>query len=120
MVTEQVSDRLVHAPVHPPKELPELGVAVSVTTVPALKVAEQRPGQSIGPGDDATAPLPVPAIPTESANVCGSRLNVAVTFRAALIVTVQVLVPVQDAPLHPANVLPFAAVAVSVTLVPDG
>jgi hypothetical protein len=44
-------------------------------------------------------------------------LNVAVTLRAAVIDTVQVVVPVH-APLQPANVEPVAAAAVSVTDVP--
>jgi len=45
-------------------------------------------------------------------------LNVAVTFCAAFIVTVQVPVPLQPAPLHPAKVDPSDAVAVNVTTVP--
>ena len=47
-------------------------------------------------------------------------LNVAVTAFAADIVRVHVLVPVHPpVPDHPANVEPEAAVAVSVTVVPD-
>jgi hypothetical protein len=46
------------------------------------------------------------------------RLNVAVTLRAALIVTVQVPVPLQ-APLQPTNEEPDPGSAVSVTAVPD-
>jgi hypothetical protein len=45
-------------------------------------------------------------------------LNVAVTVAAALIVTVQVPVPLHPPPLHPANVDPDAAAAVSTTEVP--
>ena len=48
----------------------------------------------------------------------GIVLNVAVTLRAALIVTWHVPVPLH-APLHPANIDPLAGVAVSVTTVPD-
>src|SRR5262245_5370867 len=44
-------------------------------------------------------------------------LNVAVTDRAAVIDSVHVPVPVH-APLHPANVEPLAALAVSVTVAP--
>ena len=43
-------------------------------------------------------------------------MNVAVTAIAALMVSVQVEVPVQPpVPLHPANVEPLLAVAVNVT-----
>ena len=45
-------------------------------------------------------------------------LNVAVTLRAAVIDNAQVDVP-EHAPLHPANVEPDAAAALSVTEVPD-
>jgi hypothetical protein len=62
-----------------------------------------------------TAPLPVPALVTVSARLFNPKL--AVTLRASLIVTVQADVPVH-APLQPVNVESFAAVAVSVTLVP--
>ena len=48
----------------------------------------------------------------------GGRLNVAVTVVAPLTVTAHVPVP-EQAPLQPAKVEPLAAVAVSVTLVPD-
>ena len=44
-------------------------------------------------------------------------LNVAVTDRAALMVTAQLPVP-EQAPLQPANVEPPAGAAVSVTFVP--
>ena len=53
---------------------------------------------------------------TVNVNCC--TLKVAVTERAALIVTVHGLVPEQPPPLQPANVDPPAAVAVSVTAVP--
>ena len=46
------------------------------------------------------------------------NVNVAVTFWAALIVSVQFPVPLQPPPLQPAKVDPPDAVAVSVTLVP--
>ena len=46
----------------------------------------------------------------------GVVVNVAVTLRAAVMLTVQVPVPVQ-APLHPVKVDPVAAAAVRVTLV---
>jgi hypothetical protein len=62
-------------------------------------------------------PAPVPGFVTLSAKGVVELLNVAVTERAAVIVTVQALVPVH-APPQPANVEPPAAAAVSVTDVP--
>src|SRR5215468_5900140 len=67
-------------------------------------------------GDEVTVPLPVPARVTPSAKV-DAVLNVAVTARAADIVTVQVPVP-EQAPLQPVNDEPLAADAVSVTEAP--
>ena len=67
-------------------------------------------------GEDDTVPVPVPAFVTLNANV-DAPLNVAVTARAAVIDVVHAPVPVH-APLHPANVEPLAAAAVSVTDVP--
>ena len=60
-----------------------------------------------------TVPPPVPAVATLS----GKIANVAVTVRAALIVTTHEALPVQ-APLQPTNPEPGAGVAVSVTVVP--
>ena len=68
-------------------------------------------------GLDVTVPVPAPARVTASAKLPAGPLNVAVTARACVIDTVQVLVPVQ-APLQPANVDPLAAAAVSVTEAP--
>ena len=45
-------------------------------------------------------------------------MNVAVTFWAALMVTVQGLVPLHPPPLQPVKVEPPLGVAVSVTVVP--
>jgi hypothetical protein len=56
-------------PLQPPKVEPEAGVAVSVTTVPLGKLAEQVTPQVIPAGELVTVPLPVPAVPTVSANV---------------------------------------------------
>ncbi len=68
-------------------------------------------------GVDVTVPAPLPALVTVAAKLPAVPLNVAVTLRAAVIDVVQVPVPVH-APLHPANVEPLAAAAVSVTDVP--
>ena len=60
-----------------------------------------------------TVPAPVPALVT--VRVCDTvRLNVAVTFLSAFIVTC----PFEVSPLHPAKVEPASGVAVRVTAVP--
>jgi hypothetical protein len=106
----------VQAPLQPAKVEPEAAVALSVTDAPELKFAAQVPGQLMPEGLLDTEPPPVPARVTVSGKV--AVLNVAVTFRAALIVTVQEPVPVQ-APLQPAKLEPEAAVVLSVTDVPE-
>ena len=62
-----------------------------------------------------TVPLPVPALPTVSAKVW--VVKVAVTERAALMVTEQEAAVPVHAPLQPLKVEPAAGVAVSVTAV---
>ena len=70
--------------------------------------------QLIPAGALVTVPLPVPALLTVSAKVCG--VKVAVTVVAALMLTVQAPVPVH-APVQPLKVEPAAGVAVNVTAV---
>jgi hypothetical protein len=61
----------------------------------------------------------VPAVAADRVNEGGTIVvNVAVTLRAALIVTTQLPVPGHDAPLQPAKLLPVFGVAESVTSVP--
>src|SRR5262245_13264439 len=110
----------VHAPLHPANVDPPAAAAVSVTLVPLAKLAfwvAQVVPQLMPAGLDVTVPAPVPALFTGSVWLLLLVSNVAVTVRACVIDTVHPPVPVQ-APLHPANVDPLAAVAVSVTLVP--
>ena len=57
-----------------------------------------------------------PVLPTERVKVC--RVKVAVTDRAALIVTPQLVPETVSQPLQPLNVDPPAALAVRVTVVP--
>jgi len=68
----------VHVPVpeHPPPDQPEKvepddGVAVSVTTVPSSKGAEQVEPQAIPEGEEATAPEPLPCFPILSVYLTG-------------------------------------------------
>src|SRR5437016_2584324 len=111
----------VPVPEHPPplqpvKVEPAAGVAVSVTAVPLVKLAEQVTPQLIPTGALVTVPLPVPALLTVSATV--GRAKVAVTVVAAMRVTVQVPVPEQPPPLQPVKVEPAAGVALRVITVP--
>src|SRR3989441_6267788 len=94
------------------------GVAVSVTAVPLVKLAEQVAPQLIPAGELVTVPLPVPAGVTVRVKVCGEK--VAVIVVAAETVTTQVPVPVQPPPLQPLKADPAAGAAVSVTAVPPG
>jgi hypothetical protein len=52
----------LHAPLYPENLNPEEGVAVSVTTVPGLKLAVQVVGQLTPVGLLVTVPVPVTAI----------------------------------------------------------
>ena len=74
------------------------------------------PGQLIAPSFEVTLPLPVPAGLTKRVNVC--RLKLAVTARAVLMVTLQVVPGAASQPLQKAKVEPEAGVAVRVTTVP--
>jgi len=61
MVTMQVGDVPPHAPDQFEKSENASGVAVSVTTVPALYPPSQSAGQDIPDGLDVTVPLATPA-----------------------------------------------------------
>src|SRR2546426_805216 len=115
-VTVQARVREQPPPLQPLKIEPAARVAVSVTAVPLVKLAEQVAPQVMPDGLLVTVPVPVPALERVSAKV--GRLKVAVTVVAAEIVTVQVLVPEQPPPLQPLKVEPAAGAAVSVTAVP--
>ena len=121
--TVQVRAVPVHEPLQPVKVVPVAGVAVSVTEVPLLKLAEQLvavvPVAAVAHDRPAGAELTVPELTARAlVTVRASakrRVKVAVTVRAALIDTVQGLaVPVQ-APLQPEKTLPAVGVAVRVT-----
>jgi hypothetical protein len=113
-----------HAPLQPVNTWFALGVATSVTDVPARYGAAHVPlvapavtAQLIAGVAPWLSTLPVPVPPPVTVSVNGLE-NVAVTVRACDIVTTQLAVPVQ-APLHPANTSPPAGVATKVTDVPE-
>jgi len=116
IVTVQVPVPVQPPPLQPVKVEPAAGVAVSVTAVPLANEDEHVAPQEMPAGTLVTVPLPAPALDTVSAK--DDCMKVAVTEVAALIVTVQVPVPVHPAPLQPVNVEPAAAAAVNVTTVP--
>jgi hypothetical protein len=113
-VTEQAPVP-AQAPLHPVKTEPAAAVLLRVTTVPDAKGAEQVAPQLMPAGVEVTVPVPVPAFTTVRVWL---SLKVAATDLAALMVTVQAPVPVQ-APLHPVNTDPAAAVLFRVTTVPE-
>jgi len=104
------------APLQPAKVEPALGVAVSVTTEPEVKLLVQVAPQLRPLGEEVTTPLPVPVL---AMVIDGKAVaNVAVTLLAVLMETLHdVAVPVQ-APLQPLNVEPALGVAVRLTVVP--
>ena len=75
------------------------------------------PQLAIPPSSELTVPLPVPTLLTVTARLKRCGVKLAVTDCAALIVTVQMPVPVH-APLQPPKVEPAAGVAVKVIGVP--
>src|SRR2546425_12401907 len=116
MVTVHGAVPLHPAPLHPAKTDPAAAVAVRVTAVPLLKVAEQIDPQFISPPPLVTVPDPVPALMTVKAKVL--RVNVAVTVVSAVTVTLHAPVPLQPPPLQPVKFEFAAGVAVRGTGVP--
>jgi hypothetical protein len=104
-----------HAPLQPANSEPVPGAAVTVTTVPLSYRTLHAAPQPTPPEPVLTLPVPAPAVASDSANCL--TFQVAVTFRAWLMVTWQLPVPVHDPP-QPANTDPVPGVAVSVTTVP--
>jgi len=103
-------------PLQPVKVEPAAAVAVRVTAVPLVKLAEQVAPQVMPAGELVTVPLPVPAGVTVRVKLC--RVKVAVTVVAAETVTTHDPAPEQPPPAQPVKVEPAAAVAVNVTAVP--
>jgi len=102
-------------PLQPAKTEPVLGVAVSTTTVPLVKLAVQLAPQLMSPGVPVTVPVPSPLRATVSVKI---GVKLAVTVVAAESVTVQGPVPVQPPPLQPTKTELAPGVAVSTTIVP--
>jgi hypothetical protein len=105
----------VHPPDHPAKVLPVAGASLSVTSVFGAKVAVQPVveefEQLIPAGLLVTVPVPAPAVATVSPK---PALKLAPTVVAAVMVTLQLLVPEQP-PLHPSKKKLLLGVAVNVT-----
>ena len=80
--------------------------------------AEQSEPQLIPVGLLVTVPLADPVTVVSRVNVSVLRLKVAVTVVSALMVTVQLPVPLQPPPLQPEKTEPLAALAVKVTELP--
>ena len=105
------------APVHPANCEPVAGLAVSVMDVLAGKVALQVLPQLMPLGVLVTDPVPVPSLVTVRVLLTTTASNCALTLRAWSMLTVQLPDP-RQAPDHPTNCEPIAALAVSVTEVP--
>src|SRR5437870_2662127 len=116
IVTVQVVSETPSHPLQPPKVEPPPALAVSVTTLPLSYVNTHVGPQLMPPSLEVTVPLPVPTLLTVRVNRC--TLNVAVTDRAPLIVTVQVVSETPSQPLQPPKVEPSLALGVSVTTLP--
>ena len=108
-----------HVPDQPANVELELGVAVSVATVPAAKLRQPEP-HDVPEGEELTVPLPVPDMVVVRVNCCAdAKLKVAVKVWLEFIATEQAPVP-EQAPLHPVKVEPVFALAVNCTTVPAG
>src|SRR5947209_11263205 len=115
IATLQVCPEVESQPTQPVKAELAPAVGVRVTRVPLVYVAVQVGPQLMPDGELVTVPVPVPVRLT--VRVLCVEAKVAVTLRAALIVTVQGPVPVQS-PLQPVKAELTPAVGVRVTGVP--
>src|SRR6267143_1378643 len=116
IVAVQVPMPVQPPPPQPVKVEPAAGAAVKVTAAPLANAAEHVVPQATPVGALVMVPVPAPVFVTVSVKDCSAK--VAVTACAALIVTLQVPVPVQPPPLQPVKVEPAAGAAVKVTEAP--
>ena len=114
MLTLQVADVPLQAPLQPVNLAPVPALAVKVTELPLAKGLEQSLPQAMPAGDDVTVPAAaaLPALATLSVNALA---KLAVTDRAAVMPIEQVLAAPEQSPVHPENTEPASAVAVSET-----
>jgi hypothetical protein len=115
IVKVQVEEEPVQAPLQPVKVNPAEGDAASVMLLPLLKVLLQLEAQEL-PSEKPTPPVPV--MVRFNVRVTTTAENVAETFLAASMVTVQVDEEPLQAPPQPLKVKPGAAAAASVTVLP--
>lgn len=105
-------------PDQPAKVEPAAAAAVRVTAVFCTKLTAQTPPHDIPSGAEVTVPPPVPVRVTVNVYWVGTGVKLAVQLAFALTITVALTDAPEQLPVHPANVAPAAAVAVSVTAVP--
>jgi hypothetical protein len=106
-------------PDHPVKVEPPVGVAVSVTGVPAANWALHVEPQLMPAGELDTVPVPAPVFVTLSVGAgANGSVKFAVTVVSELRVTTQLPVPEQPPPDQPVKVEPLLANALRVTVVP--
>jgi hypothetical protein len=107
MVTVQTLSATVSQPVQPLKREPRSAVAVSVTIVTVLYVAEQLGPQLIPPGLEVTVPLPSPNGPDVFLTV-----RIAVTVKLPALVAVPAAVVTVSFPVvAPVGTIAWIAVA---------
>ena len=107
----------VQSPLQPTNVAPAPGVALKVTKAFSKNWALQNVTQLMPLGVLLTVPAPVPNTETDRPRNAVAPPKFAVTFFDAVMLTVQLPVPVQS-PLQPMNVDPGSSATVSVTLVP--
>ena len=114
--TEHGDEDPVQSPVHPANRQPVAGVAARLTDVWSSNVFESEPAADSDTFDGVDTTVPSPTWVTDSAQ---NFTNVAVTFRASVIVTVHSPDGLVHAPDHPANRHPAGVVVARSTDVPS-